>query len=177
MTARTKVGAPRRLGPLPAAERRAAIELLDQEHLMTLAVLGPDGWPRAMTVGFYNEELDIYLVTARDSDKLAAIGSDPRVALAIRHEIGQPGDGLALSMTGRAEEVFDAALAERINQAVIQRYREGHLYCPQQRSVAIVHVRPATIVLARARSGRSVTDAYRVSDGPEAIARHRHPDP
>lgn len=165
MTAPTKVGAPRRLGPLPAAERRAAIELLGQENLMTLAVLGPDGWPRAVTVGFYNEELDIYLVTARDSDKLAAIRSDPRVALAIRHEIGQPGDGLAVSMTGRAEEVFDPALAERINQAVIQRYRAGHLYCPQQHSVAMVHVRPATIVLVRARGGRSVTDAYQVPDG------------
>ncbi|HWQ86824.1 pyridoxamine 5'-phosphate oxidase family protein [Brevundimonas sp.] len=175
MTARRKGDEPGRLRPLPAAERRAAIELLDQEHLMTLAVLGPDGWPRASTVGFYSEDLDIYLVTARNSDKLGAIRSDPRVAIAIRHEIGQPGNGLALSMTGRAEEVFDPTVAERINKAVIKRYPEGHLYCPQQHSVAIVHVQPVTIVLARARGGRSITDGYQVSGGRSSPSRPPSP--
>lgn len=154
-----------RLRPIPAAERKAALELLDQEHLMTLAVLGPDGGPRVMTVGFLNEDLDIYLVTGRDSDKLSAIRSDPRVAVAIRHEVGAPGDGLALAMTGRADEVLDPLWAERVNQTVIQRYKGGHLYCPEQHSVAIIRIRPATLVLARARNGRSVTDAYDVSGG------------
>lgn len=157
--------APRTLRPIPAAERKAALELLDQEHLMTLAVLGPDGGPRVMTVGFLHEDLDIFLVTGRDSDKLAAIRSDPRVAMAVRHEIGAPGDGLSLAMTGRAEEVLDPVVAERVNQTVRERYRGGHLYCPQQHSVAIIQIRPVTLVLARARNGRSVTDAYDVSRG------------
>lgn len=40
--------------------RRKILALLDQQRIMTVATLRPDGWPQATTVGYVNEGLTLY---------------------------------------------------------------------------------------------------------------------
>lgn len=151
--------------PLPglhSSATAAILDLLDSQREMTLAVIGPDGWPRATTVSYLNAGLNLYFITGRDSGKLAAITRDPRVGVAIRRHMGDHGDAVGLSITGRAAEIFDPLEIENINQALWRRYPELHLFCPQQDAVAIVKVRPVTIATIAVVEGRSHTHAFAI---------------
>ena len=39
-----------------------AIEILNQNRLMALSTIRPDGWPQATFVGYANEDLLLYFV-------------------------------------------------------------------------------------------------------------------
>lgn len=149
---------------LHSAATAAIVGLLDSEREMTLAVNGPDGWPRATTVGYLNEGLTLYFITGRDSGKLAALTRDPRVAVAIRRHLGEHGDAVGVSITGLATEVVDPVRIERVNKALWRRYPDLHLFCPQQDAVALVRIRPATIASVVVTEGRSHAHAFAVAE-------------
>jgi len=50
----------------------------------TMATVGPDGAPDASTVYFASAGLDIYLNTAKESEKARNIQGNPRVAIAMQ---------------------------------------------------------------------------------------------
>src|SRR5665213_882310 len=88
------------------------IALLDENRVMTVATVRPDGWPQATMVGYAHDDLTLYFVVARTSQKLANIERDPRISIALGRlsiEIGQAGhDGIrGLSMAARVSEVTD----------------------------------------------------------------------
>lgn len=152
------------LPALDASAAAAIIGLLDSERDMTLAVNGPDGWPRVTTMGYLNEGLNLYFITGRDSGKLAALTADPRVGVAIRRHMGDRGDAVGVSITGRAAEIFDPVRIDQINKALWRRYPQLHLFCPQQNAVAVVHVRPVTIASVAVVDGRSRSQAFAVGE-------------
>jgi general stress protein 26 len=140
--------------PISGRAVEAVVALLDAERLMALAVNRPDGWPQVTTVGYVNEGLNLYFVTARDSQKLANLIADPRVAVTIRSE-ARHGDAVGVSMAGRAGEVTDPGLVERLNRLVIDRYPDIRVFGPGGDSVAVVRVRPEIISPVGVSGGRS----------------------
>jgi general stress protein 26 len=161
------------LPPIHGRAVESVVALLDAERLMALAVNRPDGWPQVTTVGYVNEGLNLYFVTARDSQKLANIKADSRVSVAIRSE-ARRGDAVGVTMAARAEEVTDGALVERLNRQVIERYPDIRVFGPGGDSVAVVRLRPEIISPVGVSGGRSEALTFslgRVLDDPGAPAK------
>lgn len=141
--------------PLTSRATTAIVELLGRERLMTLACLQPDGGPQATTVGYLNEGLKLYFIIARTSRKFANLQGDARASVAIRSENGSGGGGVGLSMVGRATEVVESEVVDRLNRLVVERYPEVHVYCPSGDSVAVMRFTPSVISAVGVAGGRS----------------------
>ncbi len=150
--------------PIHGRAVTAIVDLLDHEHLMTLACNRPDGWPQATTVGYLNEGLNLYFIVARTSQKFANLQVDPRASVAVRSKSGGRGDGVGLSMAGRVEEVVDPDSIERLNRLVIERYPQVHIYCPSADAVAVMHFRPSVISAVGVTGGRSDAETFTVGE-------------
>jgi general stress protein 26 len=145
--------------PIPGGAVAAVIALLEAERLLSLAVNRPDGWPQATTVGYVNEGLNLYIVVARTSQKLANMQADPRVSVAIRSEARQ-GDAIGVSMAARATEITDPVLIERLDRSVRKRYPDMHVFGPGADSIAVVHLSPEVISPVSVIAGRSDTQTF-----------------
>lgn len=97
-------------GTLESEDRAAqgeAIRILDSHRIMAVATNRPDGWPQNTFVGYANLGFLIYFVVYRESQKLANIRLDGRVAIAIGHA-PRGLDGLQAVYAGaEAAEVTD----------------------------------------------------------------------
>ena len=98
-----------------------AVEILGQNRLMSLATIGEDGWPHCSMVGFANEELSIYFVVSRTSQKMADIGHDDRVAIVIGRDVIDPASIRGLSIRARAVEVENEAERKRAISLLLKR--------------------------------------------------------
>ncbi len=58
-----------------------------QSRSVSLATVRPDGWPQATTVGYVNEDLALYFLCSKDSQKAANLTRDSRVSLTIDHDV------------------------------------------------------------------------------------------
>lgn len=150
--------------PPPIHDRAATaiIDLLDRQHLMTVAFNRPDGWPQATTVGYLNEGLNLYFIVARTSQKFANLQADDRASVAIRCDSGASGDGMGVSMGGRVFEVVDPAVIERLNRQVTDRYPGVHVYCPSGDAVAVLQFRPTVISAVGVVQGRSDAETFTI---------------
>ena len=137
--------------------------LLAHERLMSLAVNRPDGWPQVTTVGYINDELNLYFVTGRESQKLANIQADPRVSVSIHSSMAVDG-AVGVSMAARASEVTDPTEVERLNRSMFERWPNVSVYCPATSSIAVVRVKPELICAISAASGRSRTECFSLGD-------------
>lgn len=145
--------------PMPGGAVAAVVALLDAGRLMALAVNRPDGWPQVTTVGYVNEGLNLYFVTARDSQKLANLKADPRVSVAVYSD-SRNGDAVGVSMAARASEVTDPVRVEHVNQMVRERYSDIHVFGPGGDAIAVVHLRPEIVSPVGVSGGRSRTQTY-----------------
>ena len=139
---------------------------------MTLACNRPDGWPQATTVGYLNEGLNLYFIVARTSQKFANLRADSRASVAIRSESGGQGNGVGLSMAGRAVEVVDPEAVERLNRLVSDRYPEVHVYCPSGDAVAVMHFTPTVISAVGVVHGRSDPQTFTVGEADSGGVSH-----
>ena len=154
--------------PIPSGAVAAVVALLDSCRLMALGVNRPDGWPQVTTVGYVNEGLNLYFVTARDSQKLANLKTDPRVSVAV-HSQAINGDAVGVSMAALAEEVTDPATVERLNQQVFARYADLRVFGPGADSVAVVRLRPEIISPVGVKEGRSKAQSFCLQPQPGEI--------
>ncbi len=93
--------------------KRTAIEVLDANHIMSIATVRPDGWPQATMVGYANEGLDLYFLIYRNSQKFANIERDNRVAVTIGKEPRVLSEVKAVYAGCTVSEVSDLALRAR----------------------------------------------------------------
>ena len=84
-----------------------AIKILRESSFMAIATNRPDGWPQCTTVGYANEDLLIYFVISRTSQKFANIMRDDRVSIAVGRDVHNPTSIRGVSMAARASEVRD----------------------------------------------------------------------
>jgi nitroimidazol reductase NimA-like FMN-containing flavoprotein (pyridoxamine 5'-phosphate oxidase superfamily) len=87
--------------------REKAIKILRESSFMAIATNRPDGWPQCTTVGYANDDLLIYFVISRKSQKFANITRDDRVSIAIGRDVHNPSSIRGLSIAGRASELRD----------------------------------------------------------------------
>jgi len=129
------------------AIREKILRLMAQHRKMTIATLRPDGWPQATTVGYGNDDLTIYFLCGRDSQKAANLARDDRVSLTIDDDTGQVMAIEGLSMAARAHLVTDPCEAEKALRLMMQRYppQEAPLPMPNAANVCVFRVAPTVI--------------------------------
>ena len=98
-----------------------AVQILTESSFMAIATLRPDGWPQCTTVGYANEDLLIYFVISRKSQKFANIQRDDRVSIAIGRDVHIPSSIRGISLAARASEVLDEKQRERAIKLLLER--------------------------------------------------------
>lgn len=84
-----------------------AIEILDNQRMMAISTVRPDGWPQTTIVGYANQGWRIYFAIFRSSQKFANIQRDDRVSIAVTSEPHSLGEIKAVYAGAHAAEVLD----------------------------------------------------------------------
>jgi len=125
-----------------------AVEILDQNRLMAIATLRSDGWPQSTMVGYANEDILLYFVISRESQKFANIARDDRVSIVIGRDFHGPSEIKALSIAARADEVRDPAQRERALRLIFDRHPElAQLPKPNVEHSAVMRAYPSIITI------------------------------
>jgi general stress protein 26 len=131
---------------LPDQAKARVLEILAGRRLMTVATVRPDGWPQATVVNYLADDLSLFFLVARQSQKLANIARDPRVAIALGADA--EGTPVGLSLAARVTEVEDSvrigALNRRIWGAPEDQRFTPH---PPSHAVALLEARPTMLSL------------------------------
>lgn len=141
--------------PDSARLKTLVLRILDDNRTLTLATLRADGWPQATVVGYVHEDLTLYFVVSRQSQKLANLRRDPRASLAVGHPPEASREVCGLSMAVRIEEVDDPDEIERLNKLVAARYPGVLVFAPRTASSAVLRAKPQLISLVDEREGLS----------------------
>jgi general stress protein 26 len=139
------------------------LSILDENRIMSIATLRPDGWPQATMVGFVHDDLAIYFAIGRGSQKFHNIEADSRVSIAIGHD--NPDHLRGLSLAGRAVEVLEVEEIQRLNRLIQSRYPEQSVFAPREASSAVLRVAPCVI---------SVIDMSKDPGAPVLVAVESH---
>lgn len=137
------------------------LALLDENRIMTVATVRPDGWPQATMVGYVHDDLTLYFAVARASQKLANIDRNSRVSIAIGRDI--PNGMRGLSMAARVSEVSDLDEIQRLNALIAQRYPEQAVFAPREASAAILRAAPAIISIIDLPTGSGQPELVEVT--------------
>lgn len=141
--------------------KRRILTLLEQNRIMTLATLRPDGWPQATTVGFSHEGLTLYFLCGPDSQKARNLARDDRVSLTIDRDSMQVMEITGLSMAARATRITDMAEVARVLPLIMARYPEQksfNLPMPGLEDIALYRVTPVVISVLDYSKGFGHTD-------------------
>jgi nitroimidazol reductase NimA-like FMN-containing flavoprotein (pyridoxamine 5'-phosphate oxidase superfamily) len=143
--------------------RQKIVTLLDQHRIMSIATLRPDGWPQATTVGYANDDLEIYFLCGLDSQKAKNIERDNRVSLTINDDPSQVMAITGLSLAAKAQPVTDRAEAEKALRLLMSRYPEQTSAAPlpalpQPDEVRIFRVKPIVVSVLDYTKGFAHTD-------------------
>lgn len=138
-----EVPSPDSAAPPETELRRRVVEILDENHLMSVATNRSDGWPQVTLVNYLREGRALCFVVARDSQKFANIVRDPRVSLAIGG-----GSARGLSMSARVHEVVEPHRIEQINKVIWAR-AQAKAFSPHPLSpaVAVLQADPEIVAL------------------------------
>ncbi len=118
---------------------------LDENRVMSLATIRPDGWPQVTMVGYVHDDLTLYFSVAPDSQKLANVRHDPRVSIALGRDTLTRICGL--SMAARVSQVTDPAEVDRLNKVVLARYPKLWIFAPRDDCPVMLRATPKLISL------------------------------
>jgi nitroimidazol reductase NimA-like FMN-containing flavoprotein (pyridoxamine 5'-phosphate oxidase superfamily) len=143
-----------------------AVGILDQNRLMGIATTRPDGWPQNTMVGYANEDILIYFVVSRQSQKFANIEQDDRVSLVIGRDFDDPATIKALSIAARASEVRDPKQRERAVKLLLERHPGlRKLDGPSPDHSAVMRANPEIITILDYSKGFGHADVLTASPG------------
>lgn len=143
-----------------------ATGILQNNRIMAISTIRPDGWPQTTLVGFANDGLLLYFVISRTSQKLANIERDDRVSIAIGEDFHDPSTIKALSMAARASEVRDEAQRRHAIELLLERHpglRE--LDRPEPGHSAVMRAYPEVVTILDYSKGFGHADVLTVSPG------------
>ena len=143
-----------------------AVRILDQNRLMAISTVRPDGWPQTTFVGYAHEDLLIYFIVSRESQKFANIERDDRVSIAIGRDFDDPSTIMALSMAAHASEVRDEKQRNRAVHLLLEAHpglRE--LKPPDAAHSAVMRAYPSIITITDYSKGFGHSDVLTVSPG------------
>lgn len=146
------------------------VSFLDEHRTMRIATVRPDGWPQTTTVGYANEDLTIYFLCGKTSQKAANLALDARVSLAIDDDPDQIMRIRGLSMAAHAHRIFDPADGTKALRLLFARYPAQSgltIALPSSNDVAVFRVTPMIISVLDYSLGFGHTDLIKC-DSPAA---------
>lgn len=146
--------------------KEKAIEILQHNRLMALATLRPDGWPQTTMVSYANEDILIYFVVSRRSQKFANIERDNRVSLVVGRDFHDPSTITALSIAAHASEVRDPQQRQRAIKLLLDRHPGlRRLERPEPDHSAVMRANPQIITILDYSKGFGHADLLTVGPG------------
>ena len=146
--------------------KQKAVDILQDNRLMAIATLRPDGWPQATMVSYANEGILIYFVVSRQSQKFANIECDDRVSLVIGRDFHDPATIKALSIAARASEVRDPKQRQRAIRLLLDRHPGlKKLERPDPDHSAVMRANPEIITILDYSKGFGHADLLTVGPG------------
>ena len=143
-----------------------AIKILDENRLMAIATVRPDGWPQATMVGYANDDILLYFVISRQSQKFANIAREDRVSLVVGRDFHDPQTIKALSIGARASEVRDPKQRQRALALLLERHPGlKRLEPPQPNHSAVMRANPEIITILDYSKGFGHADLLTVGPG------------
>jgi nitroimidazol reductase NimA-like FMN-containing flavoprotein (pyridoxamine 5'-phosphate oxidase superfamily) len=143
-----------------------AIGILEQNRLMAIATARTDGWPQATMVSYANDDILIYFIVSRQSQKFRNIEHDDRVSIVIGRDFHDPSTIKGLSIAARASEVKDAKQRERAVKLLLERH-PGLLKLerPAPDHSAVLRANPELITILDYSKGFGHADLLTVGPG------------
>lgn len=143
-----------------------AIDILDRNRLMAIATMRSDGWPQNTMVSFANEDILIYFIISRHSQKFENIERDDRVSLVIGRDFDDPKTIKALSIGARASEVRDPKQRQRAVKLLLERHPGlTRLERPEHGHSAVMRANPEIITILDYSKGFGHADLLTVAPG------------
>jgi len=143
-----------------------AIDILSDNRLMAIATLRPDGWPQTTMVSYANEDILIYFIVSRQSQKFANIERDDRVSIVIGRDFHEPGTIRAVSIAARASEVRDPKQRARAVRLLLDRHPGlRRLERPEPGHSAVMRANPEIITILDYSKGFGHADLLTVGPG------------
>ena len=99
-----------------------ALQILNDNRIMSIATVRPDGWPQSTIVGYANEGWNLYFLIYRNSQKFENISHDNRVSIAVGHEPTALREIRAVYAGCHAAEVTDLAERSRAWNLLAERH-------------------------------------------------------
>jgi len=150
---------------MKAELRKKIFEILDENRLMTVATLRPDGWPQATTVGFANDGFELMFLCGPDSQKAKNLAQDNRVSATIDHDVRDPMKIAGLSLAGHAKPVTSMKEVERFYGMLGKKYPEYAAFPkPDLSQVRVFRIRPDVISVLDYTKGFAHTDLVEVGE-------------
>ena len=146
--------------------KEKAIDILSGNRLMAIATLRPDNWPQATMVSYANEDILIYFIVSRQSQKFANIERDDRVSIVIGHDFHDPATIRSVSIAARASEVRDPKQRERAVRLLLDRHPGlRRLERPELGHSAVMRANPEIITILDYSKGVGHADLLTVGPG------------
>ena len=146
--------------------KNKAIGILRENRLMAIATLRPDGWPHATMVSYANEDILIYFIISRESQKFANIERDARVSIVVGRDFHDPSTIKALSIAARASEVRDPQQRQRAVRLLLERHPGlNRLERPEPGHSAVMRANPEIITILDYSRGFGHADLLTVGPG------------
>lgn len=136
------------------ALRAKILEVLQSQHLMTLATIRPDGFPQATIVNYIHDGLTLYFASDAASQKAANIRLNNKVSVAIASQTEDFYKLRGLSMSGVATRILQKETAEELSLSLFRRLPQSKRFVPQHpKQVAVFSIAPVAITLVDYASG------------------------
>lgn len=146
--------------------KQKAIDILQDNRLMAIATTRHDGWPQNTMVSYASEDILIYFIVSRQSQKFANISQDDRVSLVIGRDFHDPSTIKALSIAARASEVRDPKQRERAVKLLLERHPGlRKLERPEAGHSAVMRANPEIITILDYSKGFGHADLLTVGPG------------
>jgi general stress protein 26 len=154
------------------------IHVLESHRVTSIATLRPDGWPQATLVGYVSQGLVLFCFVSRLSQKFANTHRDSRVSLTVGNDFNDAAAIKGLSLAGRASEVTDRVVFDRVWDLFKQRFPQyGEWPKPSGAVSALLRVDPEWISLVDYARGFGHSDLVAVDRhdlaGPARTQSHR----
>ena len=143
-----------------------AVRILEQHRTMAISTIRPDGWPQTTIVGYAHDDLLIYFIVSRQSQKFANIERDDRVSIALGGDFHDPATIKALSIAAHASEVRDERQRKRAVDMLLDRHPGlRKLEPPDPTHSAVMRAYPAIVTILDYSAGFGHADVLTVSPG------------
>lgn len=149
---------------MDASAREFVLNIINQEHDLTLATVRPDGYPQAITVSYANDGLTIYVGTGKESQKVNNIRHNNKVSLTINTDYRDWNHIKGLSMGGIAEILSDPEEIRRASECLLRRYPQAAdlAQAVQPGDMVFLRIEPQVISILDYEKGFGHTDLVTV---------------